>query len=63
MENQKSDPSDTSLAQNLRYLRQHKKWTQEFLAEQLQVSRQAVVKWQNGDSLPDIQKCVQLAIK
>ena len=35
--------------------------TQEQLAEQIGVSRQAVAKWERGDSAPDIDSCIKLA--
>ena len=35
--------------------------TQEELAEKLGVSRQAVAKWERGDSVPDIESCIKLA--
>lgn len=36
-------------------------WSQEELAEQLSVSRQAVSKWESAGSVPDLQKVIQLA--
>lgn len=36
-------------------------FTQEQLADQLGVSRQAVSKWESGQSLPDLERAVQLA--
>ena len=47
--------------QNLRFLRKSHHYSQEEVAEKIQVSRQAVAKWENGDSLPDIQNCMKLA--
>lgn len=35
--------------------------SQEVLAEKLDVSRQTLSKWENGESLPDIEKCSLLA--
>ena len=35
--------------------------TQEELAEKLGVSRQAVAKWERGESIPDVESCVKLA--
>lgn len=49
------------LAANLRYLRQQKNLSQESLAEQIGVTRQAVAKWETGASFPDIIKCDALA--
>lgn len=42
-------------------LRKQGKFTQEEVAERLDVSRQAVAKWESGDSLPELDKCVALA--
>ncbi|NMB00728.1 MAG: helix-turn-helix domain-containing protein [Firmicutes bacterium] len=53
--------SKNNIATNLRYLRNSKRMTQEQVAEQIGVSRQAVAKWENGDSLPDILNCEALA--
>lgn len=46
---------------NLKRLRQQHQYTQEELAERLDVSRQVVAKWEKGESTPDIQFCIQLA--
>lgn len=51
----------SNIAANLRFLRNRRKMTQEEVAEQIGVSRQAVAKWENGDSLPDILNCEALA--
>ncbi|MBQ9460908.1 MAG: helix-turn-helix transcriptional regulator [Clostridia bacterium] len=45
----------------LRNARMRMKMTQEELAEKLDVSRQTVAKWENGESVPDIMRCTQLA--
>lgn len=45
----------------LRQLRLMKKMTQEELAEKMNVSRQSVAKWENGESVPDMIKCSELA--
>ena len=47
--------------ENLKYLRKEAKLTQEQLAEKLNVSRQAVTKWESGQSLPDIQNLKEMA--
>lgn len=36
-------------------------WSQEQLAEQMEVSRQAVSKWESGQSLPDLDKLVLMS--
>ncbi len=46
---------------NLARLRKLHNMTQEELAEQINVSRQAVAKWENGDSMPDLKSCMALA--
>ncbi len=42
------------LGRRISKLRKEKGWTQEQLAEMLNVSPQAVSKWENGNSCPDI---------
>lgn len=46
---------------NLKRLRQQHQYTQEKLAEELDVSRQVIAKWEKGESTPDIQFCIKLA--
>lgn len=45
-------------AQRLQQLRKEKGMSQEELAERLGVSRQAVSKWESGQSTPDVEKIV-----
>ncbi|MBQ9233118.1 MAG: helix-turn-helix domain-containing protein [Lachnospiraceae bacterium] len=45
----------------LKMLRKQNGYSQEEIAEKLGVSRQAVAKWEKGESLPDIESCVKLA--
>lgn len=42
-------------------LRKQQGWSQEELAERLDVSRQSVSKWESGTSIPDINKILQLS--
>lgn len=49
------------LAQNLTTLRVQKKLSMERVAELIGVSRQAVSKWEQGESLPDLLHCDALA--
>lgn len=46
---------------NLMFLRKANSMTLEEVADKIGVSRQAVAKWENGDSIPDIVNCVSLA--
>ncbi|AWW27406.1 helix-turn-helix domain-containing protein [Acetobacterium carbinolicum] len=46
---------------NLQTLRKAHRYTQEDVAEKITVSRQSVAKWENGESLPDMNKCIALA--
>ncbi|MDD7739107.1 MAG: helix-turn-helix transcriptional regulator [Fusicatenibacter sp.] len=43
------------------YLRNENRLTQEALAEKCHVSRQAIAKWENGDSVPGLDKLCFLA--
>lgn len=45
------------IGMNIRVLRKKHKLSQEQLAEKVNVSRQTVAKWENGEALPDIYKC------
>lgn len=47
--------------QNLQSLRKLHQMTQEQVAEAVNVSRQAVAKWENGETTPDISNCMALA--
>lgn len=47
--------------QNLKGLRKQNGYTLEAVAEKLGVSRQAVAKWEKGDTVPDITNCIALA--
>ena len=49
------------LGQNIATIRKAKGMTQEKLAEQCNVSRQAVAKWETGESEPSIEKLVALS--
>ena len=50
------------IGEKLRTLRRGQKMTQEQLAEQLNVSAQAVSKWETGVSAPDLNTVTQLAL-
>ena len=49
------------LAEKIALLRRQIGWSQEELANQLNVSRQAVSKWEGGVGLPDINTLEPLA--
>lgn len=49
------------LGEQIVKLRKRANLTQEQLAEKYDVSRQAVAKWENGESIPDIYKIIQIA--
>lgn len=46
---------------NIYRLRKSNDLTQEELAEQLDVSRQAIAKWESGETVPDFEKCRLIA--
>jgi len=45
----------------LKIFRKQNNFTQEEIAEKLGVSRQAIAKWEKGESQPDVESCVKLA--
>ena len=49
------------ISANLTYLRKYYKYSQEYLAEKSGVSRQAVAKWESGETVPDLENCIALA--
>lgn len=49
------------LSDNLRELRAWRKYTLEQVAEEIGVTRQAVSKWESGESVPDLANCTALA--
>ena len=50
-----------TLGNRIRTMRTAKKYSQEYLAEQLNVSRQAVSKWETDISRPDTDNLIRLA--
>ena len=52
-----------SFAENLKQLRKEKQLSQEELAEILDVSRQAVSKWEQGIGYPEVEKLLLLSNK
>ena len=50
-----------SIGQRIGELRRGYGYSQEYIAEKLNVSRQAVSKWEQGESLPDVTNLKQIA--
>lgn len=48
-------------SEKLQLLRKSKGYTQEELAQRLNVSRQAVAKWETGQVYPDITNLIQIS--
>ena len=46
--------------ENLKLIRKNKKMSQESLAEKMNVSRQSVSKWENGESYPEMNNILEL---
>lgn len=57
----KGEDGYMKLAENLQYFRNENRLTQEELAEKCYVSRQAIAKWEGGDSVPGLDKLCFLA--
>jgi len=49
------------LGEKIMNLRKQKHWSQEELANRLEISRQAVSKWESGQSVPDLERIIQLS--
>ena len=49
------------LGDNLAMLRKLKGYSQEEIAEKIGISRQAYAKWENGDTVPDVERAARLA--
>ena len=49
------------LSEKIITLRKQKGWSQEELADKLNVSRQAVGKWETETALPEVDKILQMA--
>lgn len=50
-----------SLSEKITLLRKKKGWSQEELAERLNVSRQSISKWESEQSIPELDKILQLS--
>lgn len=49
------------IGENLQYLRKRYHFSQEEVAERIGVSRQAVAKWESGETVPDLTNTMALA--
>lgn len=49
------------LSDNIMMLRNLNGYSQEEVAERIGISRQAYAKWERGDSIPDVERCLKLA--
>ena len=49
------------LGEKIIALRKRMNWSQEELAEKLDISRQSVSKWENGSVIPDVEKIIELS--
>lgn len=61
MDKAQRENTRNNLSRNLRDLRSAKQWSQEEAAERVGVTRQAIAKWESGETLPDILNCEILA--
>ena len=52
---------DMTMAERLQRLRKEHHFSQEQLTERLQVSRQAVSKWENGQTAPDLDNIIAMS--
>ena len=46
---------------NLKRLTKYHQYTKEEVSERINVSRQAIAKWESGESTPDINSCIALS--
>ena len=46
---------------NIRFFRRRINMTQEQLAEKLNVTRQTLAKWENGEATPNINDCINMS--
>ena len=53
--------TDMKIAERIQQLRKSKGLSQEQLAAQLDVSRQAVSKWESGQSVPELDKIILMS--
>ena len=58
---QSSSEVNNVISENLQFLRKRFHFSQEEVAERIGVSRQAVAKWESGETVPDLTNSVKLA--
>ena len=51
----------TNISTNLKELRKKNHYSQTYVAERLNISRQAISRWETGDTTPDLDNLVPLA--
>ena len=49
-----------TLAEKIALLRKQKGWSQEELADKMDISRQSVSKWESAQSVPDLDKIIKI---
>lgn len=50
-----------TLSEKIMSLRKKNGWSQEELAERLDISRQSVSKWESGESIPTLEKIIKIS--
>ena len=50
-----------ALSEKIMNLRKKNGWSQEELAERLDISRQSVSKWESGESIPTLEKLIRIS--
>lgn len=50
-----------TLAEKITLLRKQKGWSQEELADKMDISRQSVSKWESGQSVPELDKIIKIS--
>ena len=49
------------LGEKIAQLRRKNGWSQEELADKMEISRQAVSKWESGQTMPDLERILRLS--
>ncbi|MGK9185487.1 helix-turn-helix transcriptional regulator [Priestia filamentosa] len=50
-----------NLSYNLKKKREEKGFSQEYIAQELHISRQSISKWENGNCYPDLDNLIKLS--